>query len=360
MRSFDMLSVLKSFAGKKVFITGHTGFKGTWLAFLLKELGADVMGYALSPATQPSHFNLLGLDKKITHLVGDIRNSFDLHKALQSFEPEYVFHLAAQALVKKSYADPASTFETNVMGSLNLLDAVKSCDSVHSLVYITSDKCYENLEWVWGYRETDRLGGYDPYSASKAAAEHVFSAYYRSFLKTKKEFGAATARAGNVIGGGDWSEDRIVPDCVRAVKEKRPVILRNPHSTRPWQHVLEPISGYLVLAHALRNKPEETSGAWNFGPSTDEVRTVFQVAHSIVENLGQGSIKTNEPDRFQHEANLLQLNCDKAHMLLNWKPRWTVDKTLLQTAHWYKTWLNYGDIETITKNQIYDYFSELT
>lgn len=354
-----MLNVLKSFAGKKVFITGHTGFKGTWLTFLLKELGANVMGYALSPGTQPSHFNLLGLDKKITHLVGDIRSSSDLHKALQSFEPEYVFHLAAQALVKKSYVDPATTFETNVMGSLNLLDAVKSCDSVHSLVYITSDKCYENLEWVWGYRETDRLGGHDPYSASKAAAEHVFSAYYRSFLNTKKEFGAATARAGNVIGGGDWSEDRIVPDCVRAVKEERPVILRNPYSTRPWQHVLEPISGYLALAHALRNKPEETSGAWNFGPSTDEVRTVFQVAHSIVQNLGHGSIETNESDRFQHEANLLQLNCDKARMLLNWKPRWTVDKTLLETALWYKTWLNYGDIEAITKNQIYDYFSEL-
>ena len=260
----NMHEILKSFSGKKVFVTGHTGFKGSWLTFLLKEIGADVMGYALPPEPGPNHFDLLNLDSKINHVVGDIRDGSALNDAMQSFQPEYVFHLAAQALVKKSYNEPVETFSSNVMGSVNLLDAVKQCDSVRSLVYITSDKCY------------------DPYSASKAAAEIVFSAYARSYFRSRPELGAATTRAGNVIGGGDWAADRIIPDCIRAIEMGNSIKLRNPQATRPWQHVLEPISGYIALAANLYNQPEKFAGSWNFGPSTSEVRTVEDVAKYTV------------------------------------------------------------------------------
>jgi CDP-glucose 4,6-dehydratase len=270
-----------------------------------------------------------------------------------------VFHLAAQALVKKSYDDPVATFGSNVMGSVHLLDAVRQCDSVRSLVYITSDKCYENVEWVWGYRENDRLGGHDPYSASKAAAEIVFFAYVRSYFASRQDLGAATTRAGNVIGGGDWAEDRIVPDCIRAIEMNNPIKLRNPQATRPWQHVLEPISGYLLLAAKLRNQPEKYASSWNFGPSTSEVRTVLEVASSIIHQLGRGRIEIEASQQHHHEARSLQLNCDKAHQLLGWFPRWNVDKALAATAQWYKTILDGGDAETITRAQLKDYFPEL-
>lgn len=354
----NMHDVFESFAGKRMFVTGHTGFKGAWLTFLLKELGADVMGFALPPVPGPSHFDLLGLQGKINHVVGDIRDPSALNNALQSFQPEYVFHLAAQALVTKSYADPVLTFGSNVMGSVLLLDAVRQCDSVRSLVYVTSDKCYENMEWVWGYRENDRLGGHDPYSASKAAAEMVFSAYARSYFSSRPKLGAATTRAGNVIGGGDWTVDRIVPDCIRAIEMNRPIQLRNPQATRPWQHVLEPLSGYLLLAARLRTEPEKSAGSWNFGPSTSEVRTVMQVASSIIQHFGRGRIEVTESQR--HEARLLQLNCDKARQLLGWQPRWHMEKTLAATALWYKTVLTGGDAETITRSQLKDYFPELS
>jgi CDP-glucose 4,6-dehydratase len=278
---------------------------------------------------------------------------------MQSFQPEIVFHLAAQPLVKKSYADPALTFDTNVMGSVNLLDAVRQCTTVRSLVYVTSDKCYENLEWVWGYRENDQLGGYDPYSASKAAAEIVFSAYARSFFSSRPSLGAATARAGNVIGGGDWAVDRIVPDCIRAIENEQPIQLRNPSATRPWQHVLEPLSGYLVLAFKLYEKPNKFGGSWNFGPMSTEVRTVHDVALYIIQTLGIGSIEITESELQQHEARLLQLNCDKAHQDLGWKPRWGVDKTFSATAEWYKAFMAGDTVENITRAQIKDFFPEL-
>jgi len=356
----DMHSVLDSFSGKRIFVTGHTGFKGTWLTFLLKELGADVMGFSLPPEPGPSHFELLNLQTRIGHVVGDIRDATALKNALQSFQPEYVFHLAAQALVKKSYDDPVSTFASNVMGSVHLLDAVRQCDSVRSLVYITSDKCYENVEWVWGYRENDLLGGHDPYSASKAAAEIVFSAYARSYFVSRPDLGAATTRAGNVIGGGDWAADRIIPDCIRAVEMDSPIQLRNPQATRPWQHVLEPLSGYLLLAAELRVEPEKYAGSWNFGPSTSEVRTVQEVADSIIQHLGRGRVETTVSQPQHHEALLLQLNCDKAHQLLGWYPRWHVDKTLAATAQWYKVVLEGGDVESITRTQLQDYYPELS
>jgi len=359
MGAMNMRDVLKSFVGKRVFVTGHTGFKGSWLAFLLKDLGADIMGFALPPEPGPSHFELLDLQAGINHVVGDIRDGSALHGALQAFQPEYVFHLAAQALVTKSYDDPVATFDSNVMGSVHLLDAVRQCGSVRSLVYITSDKCYQNVEWVWGYRENDRLGGHDPYSASKAAAEIVFSAFARSYFVSRPDLGAATTRAGNVIGGGDWAADRIVPDCIRAIEANDPIRLRNPQATRPWQHVLEPLSGYLLLAAQLRNQPAAYAGSWNFGPSTSEVRTVREVASSIIQHLGCGHIEIAESQQQHHEARLLQLNCDKAHQLLGWRPRWHVDKTLAATAQWYKTILEGGDAESITRTQLQDYFPEL-
>ncbi len=355
----NMGDVLRSFSGKRVFVTGHTGFKGSWLTFLLKELGADVGGFALPPEPGRSHFGLLELQNKISHVVGDIRDVSALSGALQSFRPEYVFHLAAQALVKKSYAEPDATFSTNVMGSVHLLEAVRRCDSVRSLVYVTSDKCYENEEWVWGYRESDRLGGHDPYSASKAAAEIAFSAYARSYFALRPGLGAATVRAGNVIGGGDWAEDRIIPDCVRAIEGGRPLSLRNPQATRPWQHVLEPLSGYLLLAARLRSRPEEYAGSWNFGPSTSEVRTVHEVANAIIGHIGRGSVVVADSPQRQHEARLLQLNCDKARQLLDWRPRWQVDKTLGVTALWYKSVLEGGDAQAMTRAQLRDYFPEL-
>lgn len=360
MGTVNMRDVLTSFSGKRVFITGHTGFKGTWLTYLLTTLGAEVMGYALIPQQGRNHFDLLGLEKKIRHVVGDIGDLSNLNSAVQSFQPEYVFHLAAQALVKKSYNEPVETFQTNIMGSVNVLDVVRRCDSVRSLVYITSDKCYENLEWIWGYRENDRLGGHDPYSASKGAAELVFSAYARSFFSLRGELGAATARAGNVIGGGDWSEDRIVPDCIRSIESDSPIVLRNPEATRPWQHVLEPISGYLLLAAQLRQRPQGFAGAWNLGPSSNDVRTVSEVAHTIIRELGRGSVEMDSSSNYHHEANLLQLNCDKAHQLLGWHPRWHVEKTLVATAEWYKSWLDGGHVEGVTCSQIHDYFPELT
>ena len=353
-----MREVLDSFAGKRVLVTGHTGFKGSWLAFLLSEVGAEVTGFALAPEAR-SHFEMLGLQERIEHVVGDVRDAAALDAIFQSSKPEYVFHLAAQALVKESYEDPVSTFATNVMGSVNLLDAVRRYNSVRSLVYVTSDKCYENVEWVWGYRENDRLGGRDPYSASKAAAEVIFAAYAGSYFLNRPELGAATARAGNVIGGGDWAKDRIVPDCVRAVESGTSIRLRNPDATRPWQHVLEPISGYLVLAAFLRSDPAGFAGSWNFGPSSTDVRTVWDVADSISAGLNGRSPEVAKSPHDRHEAMLLQLNCDKAHQLLRWRPRWTVDKTLAATADWYKAVLNGARAESITRSQVRDYFPEL-
>lgn len=354
-----MRDALSMFTGARVFVTGHTGFKGAWLTFLLTELGADVAGYALSPEGERSHFEMLGLADKVTNFIEDIRDASSLRDAVQSFQPEYVFHLAAQALVRKSYEDPADTFSTNVMGSVNLLEAVRQCESVRSLVYITSDKCYENVEWIWGYRENDRLGGHDPYSASKAAAELVFAAYARSFFVSRPELGAATTRAGNVIGGGDWAKDRIVPDCIRAVEESRTIQLRNPTATRPWQHVLEPLSGYVLLAAELRNSPVSFAGSWNFGPATSDVRTVHDVAEAINSHLNGSGVEVVGSVGNQHEARLLQLNCDKAQQLLGWYPRWTVDKTLDATAEWYRAILNGAKAEQITRAQLHDYFPEI-
>lgn len=352
-------SLLSAFSGSRVFVTGHTGFKGSWLAFLLSELGAEVIGFALPPATKVNHFDLLELDKKIVHIEGDIRDALLISRTLQEHRPEYVFHLAAQALVRPSYDDPVATFSTNVLGSVNLLEAVRQCDSVRSLVYITSDKCYENVEWVWGYRENDQLGGSDPYSASKAAAELVFSSYDRSYFHQRESLGAASVRAGNVIGGGDWAVDRIIPDCIRAIESGRAVKLRNPFATRPWQHVLEPLSGYLMLGARLNEEPKRWGGAWNFGPATTEIRSVKDVAEQIVAHIGKGHIEVVDSKTMFHESQLLQLNCDKAQQLLNWHPRWHVDRTLEATALWYKSFMHGRNVEATTRSQLHEFFPEL-
>jgi len=349
-----------AYKGKRVLVTGHTGFKGGWLATWLKMLGSRVTGFALpaEPAT-PSFYESARVADGMNSVIDDIRDFDSVRRIFKETGPEIVFHNAAQALVRPSYADPKTTFETNVMGSVNLLDAVRQCESVRSLVYITSDKCYENLEWVWGYRENDRLGGHDPYSASKAAAEIAFSAYARSFFAHRPELGAATARAGNVIGGGDWAVDRIVPDCIRAIGAGKPVVLRNPKATRPWQHVLEPLAGYLLLAARLREQPMTYAGAWNFGPPSSEVRTVLEVAERIVGRFGRGSIVIEPGGAKQHEANLLQLNCDKASQLLGWRPRWNVEQTLAATADWYKAVMDGADASGVTRQQLHNYFPEL-
>ncbi len=355
-----MREALASFRGQRVLVTGHTGFKGSWLTFVLKELGAVVKGCSLPPAGEPNHFQLLRLASDIEHAIVDVRDQTAIAQAIASFQPAYVFHLAAQALVRPSYDEPVVTFSTNVLGSVHLLEAVRHCPSVRSLVYVTSDKCYENLEWVWGYRETDRLGGHDPYSASKAAAELVFSAYEHSFFAARQAFGAASARAGNVIGGGDWSKDRIVPDCIRAVESGTPMTLRHPGATRPWQHVLEPVGGYLQLAANLVAAPERFRGAWNFGPSSANVRTVREVADAISQRAGGPApvIAAGSPPH--HEASLLQLNCDKANHLLGWFPRWAVDETLQATADWYRSVLDGADPQAVTRGQVRAYFSELS
>lgn len=355
------ISDLKNiFAGKRIFITGHTGFKGSWLSYLLNDLGANVMGFALTPGKALNLFDLLHLDKKIKNVEGDIRDAAFLARTLVEFQPEFVFHLAAQSLVRPSYVDPITTFSTNVIGSVNLLEAVRLCNSVRSLVYITSDKCYENAEWIWGYRENDRLGGHDPYSASKAASEIVFSSYVQSFFQQRPGLGAASARAGNVIGGGDWAIDRIIPDCIRAIEAGAPIRLRNPSATRPWQHVLEPLSGYLLLAAKLFEEPQRWGGSWNFGPSMHEVRTVQNIAEMMIGHLGKGHIQIDETQIKAHEANLLQLNCDKAQQLLAWYPRWHADQAIEATALWYKSKIDGDEMERVTKSQIYSFFSELT
>ena len=343
------------FNGKRVLVTGHTGFKGSWLSLILSDLGATVAGFALPPKNL-SHFNLISLETKMASEFGDIRDKVHLNKFFLDFKPEIVFHLAAQAIVKESYIDPLETFETNILGSANLLEAVKNSETVRSLVFVTSDKCYENNEWTWGYRENDRLGGHDPYSASKASAELIFSSYCKSFFETKANLAVASARAGNVIGGGDWSIGRVIPDCVRSIESKNDVLIRNPKSTRPWQHVLEPISGYLKLSTELFKKNIENFGAWNFGPSKLDVYSVEEVVNLFHAKIGLGKMTlTGESEKF-HESELLQLNCDKAFSKLNWKPNWGTEKAISETALWFGAYLKNESVIDISRKQIGEYF----
>ena len=343
------------FKNKKVLITGDTGFKGSWLAYWVHHLGAKVYGFALPSEKNDDHYTALGLKKLIHHKDGDVREFTQVRDFIKKIQPEFVFHLAAQPLVRKSYNEPKLTFDTNVGGSVNILEAVRLTPSVKVLITITSDKCYKNKEWCWGYRENDELGGKDPYSASKAAVEIVYSAYQESFFNARPQFGAASVRAGNVIGGGDWSTDRIVPDCIRALQNNKPVELRNPHATRPWQHVMEPLSGYLLLASRMYEKPKQFGGSYNFGPDGGEMHTVKDLAEELIAVWGEGDIKITKKDDDPKEAGLLHLNCDKANHDLRWHSRWDFIKTVEQTAKWYKTVNEGGNVGSITKQQIIEY-----
>ena len=344
--------------GRRVLLTGHTGFKGAWLALWLTELGADVTGVALEPDTTPSLFASAALDERIDSRMLDIRDAAAVKAVVAERQPEIVLHLAAQALVRRSYADPVGTYETNVMGTLHVLEAVREVDSVSAVLVVTSDKCYENREWWWPYREDDALGGHDPYSSSKAAAELVTSAWRRSFLAIRRPpVGVASARAGNVIGGGDWATDRIVPDCVRSFTAGEAVVIRKPHARRPWQHVLEPLAGYLMLGERLVDEPEGVAEAWNFGPSDDDARPVSWIAERLAEQWGEGA--RWEPDRaaHPHEAGLLQVDAAKARAKLGWAPRLPLDEALAWTVEWYRAFASGSDAAVITIEQIERYQS---
>ena len=346
---------LEIFKGKRVLVTGDTGFKGSWLCLWLHQLGAQVAGYALPPEHEDDHYNLLRLGNLIEHVTGDIRDFDFVKKTLDQFQPEILFHLAAQPLVRYSYDEPKLTFDTNIAGSVNVLEAVRLCASLKAAIYVTSDKCYRNNEWIWGYRENDELGGHDPYSASKAAAELVFSSYQNSFCQARAGFGAATVRAGNVIGGGDWAKDRIVPDAIRALQSGTSIKIRNPRSIRPWQHVLEPLSGYLLTAANLLNNPKQFSGAWNFGPDSKSLHTVGDLGKMVVASWGSGQIEIAQQSNAPHEACLLHLHCDKAHQLLNWHPKWNAERAISETVNWYREIHAGGDGLEISSRQIQSY-----
>ncbi|MBN1104275.1 MAG: CDP-glucose 4,6-dehydratase [Deltaproteobacteria bacterium] len=329
--------MFKDFYGsKRVLVTGHTGFMGSWLCIWLTELGAAVTGYSLDPPSHPNNFEACGLAGHIDHRHGDVRDKHHLSAVFQEKKPQMVFHLAAQSLVRLSYEDPLGTFDTNAGGTANVLEAARFAPDVRVIVNVTSDKCYENREWVWGYRENDPLGGHDAYSASKACAEIVSSSYLKSFF-TDAGVGAASVRVGNVIGGGDWGRDRLVPDCIRALSSGKTVRIRMPNAVRPWQHVLEPLSGYLWLGRRIWESPQQYSGPWNFGPGSGQGFTVGEVVETLIGLWGRGAWKEEAAPERYHEAGTLRLCCDKAHACLGWRDLLPTAEALAMTTDWYKT-----------------------
>ncbi|RQO43145.1 CDP-glucose 4,6-dehydratase [Variovorax sp. KBW07] len=351
--------------GKRVFLTGHTGFKGSWLALWLEKNGAIVRGYALAPSTEPSLHALAAGRSAADSVIGDVRDLAVLRAAMHDFAPEVVFHLAAQPLVRRSYVDPVETYSTNVMGTVHLLEAARACGSVRAVLVVTSDKCYENREWQWGYRENEPMGGYDPYSNSKGCSELVVASYRSSFFNEDRhaEHGVAlaTARAGNVIGGGDWSEDRLVPDLLRAFAEGRTADIRNPHAIRPWQHVLEPLRGYMMLAERLFTDGPAWAEPWNFGPADSDARPVSWIADQLVGLWGgeaqwRNGAQANQP----HEASWLKLDCSKARQTLGWVPRWDLRTSLGAIVDWQRAWLDGRDMADVTLEQIEKYESTPT
>lgn len=352
-----MLSV---FSNKKVLVTGHTGFKGSWLSAWLLELGADVLGLSVDIPSNPSHFEVIELDKRILHIVGDVRDANTCISIIKEHQPDFVFHLAAQPLVRQSYTDPAYTFETNMLGTLNILEGLRLSNHACNAVFITSDKCYDNVEQIWGYREDDKLGGKDPYSGSKGVAELIIRSYAASFFqKEDSKVKVAVGRAGNVIGGGDWADDRIVPDIVRAWSENKIVNVRNKQSTRPWQHVLEPLSGYLVLAANLSENSKLNGEAFNFGPDSDQNFSVEKLLENFQSFLP--GLRWEEEIHLAktYEATLLKLCCDKALHLINWRPSLSFSENVSMTAVWYSEFYSSnGDMKDITINQINNYMQK--
>ncbi len=344
------------YAGKRVFLTGHTGFKGSWLALWLTSLGAKVCGYSLAPNTNPSMFNVLDIEHKIEKSIfGDILDEKTLERAISEFQPDIVFHLAAQPLVRLSYREPILTYKTNVIGTLNILEMAKRCKSVKAFVNITTDKCYENKEVNRGYKEDEPMGGYDMYSSSKGCVEIMSSSFRRSFLQEEGTYAMATARAGNVIGGGDWAEDRLIPDCVRYINAGEKIEIRNPIAVRPWQHVLEPLSGYLLLGQKLLEGGKKYAEGFNFGPNEDSVLRVAEVAEKACKYYGKGEVVIHKRDNL-HEANLLMLNIEKAEKVLGWTPTYTADDAVKNTIEWYKHFYAKDvDMYEFTMNQIKEY-----
>lgn len=350
------MSTWDFYEGKRVLITGHTGFKGAWLSQILLMAGADLTGYALKPPTEPNLFSALGLEKKMLSVEGDIREQEKLWKVIEETQPELVLHLAAQPIVRESYRNPVYTYETNVMGTVNILEGIRRTDSVRSFLNVTTDKVYKNNEWEWGYRETDELDGYDPYSNSKSCSELVTHSYKNSFLN---EAGVAvsTARAGNVIGGGDFAEDRIIPDCVRAVSKGQKIAVRNSHSTRPYQHVLEPLGAYLKIVQAQYENPKK-AGAYNVGPDDRDCITTGTLADLFCGAWQQGAEWENLYVGGPHEANFLKLDCSRIRNVLNWKPHWQVKTAVEKTVDWYQAYLAEENMTVFTERQIREYEEE--
>jgi CDP-glucose 4,6-dehydratase len=333
--------------GRRVLVTGHTGFKGGWLCLWLKALGADVTGYALAPATNPSLFEVARVGEGLRSVIADIRDLLTLKKTFAAAQPEIVIHMAAQPLVRASYANPVETYATNVLGTVNVLEAARTAPSVKAIVNVTSDKCYENREWVWGYRENESMGGHDPYSSSKGCAELVTSAYRRSF-----GLPLASARAGNVIGGGDWSADRLVPDILKSLAADQPVEIRHPNAIRPWQHVLEPLRGYLMLAARVHGHSSEFAEGWNFGPRDEDCRPVSEIVATLVDAWGGKAAWGAQPGEHPHEAGYLKLDSSKARTRLGWSPRTSLAEGLAMTVAWHRAWLAGEDMNSLTLRQI--------
>ncbi len=346
--------------GKRVLMTGHTGFKGSWLSLWLQSMGAVVTGYALSPPSNPSLFEVANVGNGMTSVIGDVRDLNFLQKTMLDANPEIVIHMAAQPLVRNSYVNPVETYATNVMGSVHLLESVRNTKSVKAVVNVTSDKCYENREWVWGYREDEAMGGYDPYSNSKGCAELVTAAYRSSFFNPEqyKEHGVAvaSARAGNVIGGGDWAVDRLIPDFIRAIVAGETVVIRSPNAIRPWQHVLEPLSGYLVLAEKLYTQGPQFAESWNFGPSEADAKSVEWIINELVSHWGDGaSFRIDLSPPSLHEAHFLKLDCSKARMKIGWQPKWDAMETIKRICSWHKAHLEGQDMNKYTLSEIKQY-----
>lgn len=349
--------------GKRVLLTGHTGFKGSWLSLWLQSVEAQVVGYALAPPTQPSLFEVADVGAGMVSIMGDIRDLAHLRQVFAEHKPEIVIHMAAQALVRQSYLEPVETYATNVMGTVNLLEAVRGTDSVKAVVNVTSDKCYENREWVWAYREDEAMGGYDPYSSSKGCAELVTAAYRHSYFHPDqyKEHGVAvaSARAGNVVGGGDWANDRLIPDIMRAISQGQPVDIRNPHAIRPWQHVLEPLSGYLLLAQSLYEKGSDDAEGWNFGPRDEDAKSVLWIVENLNRIWGGNADWVLDGEPHPHEANYLKLDCSKAKMRLHWTPKWSLEKTLHSIVDWQRKYQQGANMKVVTLEQMALFMKEV-
>jgi CDP-glucose 4,6-dehydratase len=355
MEKLGLMKLNKKFwENKRVLITGHTGFKGSWLCIWLQSLNAEVFGLALKPNSQLSLFYEAGVGDNMTSIIGDIRDLKTVVKAIEKVQPEIIIHMAAQPLVLYSYDNPIETYSTNVMGTVNVLEAARKVPCVKVVINVTTDKCYENKEWIWSYRENEPMGGFDPYSSSKGCSELITSAYRQSFY-LKSEIGLASARSGNVIGGGDWSKDRLIPDILRAFENSQPVMIRNKSAIRPWQHVLDALSGYLMLAEKLYNERSFFSDAWNFGPLESDSKSVEWIVQHMVNIWGKGACWSSDVSQKIHEANLLRLDTSKANRVLGWYPNWGLEEALEKVINWHLNWLEKKNIRLICLEQIESY-----